>query len=233
MKRLFFCVFLSLLGFTGVAQEAIDTRVCADLVRTISQVKAPEVHGDYLIFTAEPDFRHVGIAFEFEDYKTIHSFSRISGENNKSHESLLFFIMQIPEDVSELRYRLVMDGLWTTDPQNRESFFDYSLGLSVSAVKVPYRHEYKTKNNSGAGVKFVYEGLAGQVIRLAGNFNNWDPFMYELNEVAPGKYELNLPLPKGIWIYAFFKGSTQIPDPTNHNTVYTAEGKTASVIVVK
>ncbi|EMB35285.1 hypothetical protein HMPREF9721_02046 [Treponema denticola ATCC 35404] len=43
---------------------------------------------------------------------------------------------------------------------------------------------------------------------------------------------MNLNLPSGTWLYAYFSGGSQLPDNTNKNYVYTADGRVASVITV-
>ena len=98
---------------------------------------------------------------------------------------------------------------------------------------IPYQKEYKTAVENNGRTRFVYQGESGKKIYLAGTFNNWDPFMYDLIEVSPGRYELNLNLPSGTWLYAYFSGGSQLPDNTNKNYVYTADGRVASVITVQ
>ena len=70
--------------------------------------------------------RHVGIAFEHENFQSIHSFQRLyrSDDSTETKKSILFYIMQIPEEMRELRYRLVINGLWSTDPLNPDEIFD-------------------------------------------------------------------------------------------------------------
>ena len=144
----------------------------------------------------------------------------------------MFYIFLIPDELTEIKYRLVIDGLWSSDPVNSNTAFDNIHSMSVSRIEVPYKKEYKTEVSGKSLVKFTYLGEPKKNIRLAGSFNNWDPFMYDLIEVSPGRYELNLNLPSGTWLYAYFSGGSQLPDNTNKNYVYTADGRVASVITV-
>ncbi|MDR1747759.1 MAG: glycogen-binding domain-containing protein, partial [Spirochaetaceae bacterium] len=68
--------------------------------------------------------------------------------------------------------------------------------------------------------------------RLAGSFNNWDSFMYEMTETSAGIYQIDIPLPPGTYFYAFFSGTAQIADIKNPDRRYTADGRIASVITV-
>ena len=221
-------------AFSENAENTIEDHIYNELVESVYRAEMPKIKDRYLIFTAKAN-RHAGIAFAHEDYKFIHSFKKlVRGEfKGEKTEPVLFYIMPIPEAVSQVRYRIVVDGLWSSDPENPNSFFDYMTGMTVSCVEVPYKKEYKTVIENENTVKFTYLGEAHKRIRLAGTFNNWDPFMYELDEGEPGRYELNLSLPRGTWFYAYFSGSTQLPDRTNQNYVYTGDGRRASVITIK
>ncbi len=232
MKRKFFISLILICGISFYV-SAIDSLKYNRLVNTISRVQVPKIKDGCVIFTASGN-RYAGIAFEHEKYQHIHSFKKLvqSEFQGKEIEPVLFYIMEIPEGVSELRYRLVIDGLWSTDPSNPNSCFDYVNEMSVSVLKVPLRKEFKTCKLGKNSVKFTYIGETNQNIKIAGTFNNWDPFMYTMTEVEPGRYEINLSLPKGTWFYAYFSGSTQMADNTNHNFVYTADGRVASVITI-
>ncbi|MEL3907738.1 MAG: glycogen-binding domain-containing protein [Treponemataceae bacterium] len=224
-----FCVLLFLF-LTNL--NSIDDFAYKKLVAGIVKAGPPEIRNGCLIFTQDQKFRHAGIAFEFEDYKTVHNFTRVPTNREGKSDDVLFFILEIPENISEIKYRVSLDGLWTKDPQNENCFFDYTLGVTVSTVKVPFAHTKKTKILENGFVQFYFEGEPNESVRLAGTFNNWDPFMYEMQEVRPGEYFLTLPLLSGKWQYAFFVGTTQFKDPTNSKTVFSKEGKQASVIVV-
>ena len=230
MKKCFFLYALCVV--VAVNAQEIDEYVYKKLVTEIVKVQAPQVRNGFLIFTEDQSYRHAGIAFEFEDYKTVHNFTRVPTDREGQSEDVLFYILEIPNDTTELNYRVVLDGLWTKDPQNDDCFFDYTLGVTVSKVKTPLTKLYRTKILENGFVQFYFQAAANENVRLAGSFNGWDPFMYEMEEVRSGEYFLTLPLPAGEWTYAFFIGSTQYKDPTNPKTVFSKEEKAASVIAV-
>lgn len=233
MKRFFTILVLTVGAFFSLhAMDKIDSYVYKKLIANIKEVSKPRIEGNYLIFTQNRNLRHAGIVFEFEKYKQVHNFIRLPKEREEKTRGILFYILKLPEGLSEINYRLVLDGLWTADPQNDEGFYDYTLGLSVSQVKIPFIQTYRTEVLQNGEVQFYFKGTPGECVRLAGDFNGWDPFMYELEEVRPGEYFLVLPLPSGSWVYAFFIGGQQHHDPTNHNTVFSKNGKLASKIQV-
>lgn len=243
MKRIYTTLFCALILVSSGFTAGIEAVTYNTLIAGISRIREPVVSGKYIVFTTYGKARHAGIAFEYEHYTKTYSFKRIVRKNElgerqkdefgKPVESILFYIAEVPPGMTEIRYRMVIDGLWTTDPLNTITVYDYANGMNISVVPVEYYEIFQTQNVNRGQVRFTYSGMPGKTIRLAGSFNNWDPFMYEMEEISPGKYELLLPLPAGTWHYAYFEGSTQVPDNTNSQRVYTKDGRVASVVTVE
>jgi len=243
MKRLLLLlstVALTLLPLSGSDIEAVTY---ARLVSSISQPEAPVVTGKYVIFTAQGDARHAGISFRHENYATVHSLKRIvrrdeyglpqKDSSGEPLDTVLFYIAQVPPGTEELQYRMVINGLWTTDPLNDETVYDRENRMNVSVLRVQRYETFRTDHVKNGEVRFSCVAAPGRSIHLAGSSNNWDPFMYEMPEVSPGQYELILPLPRGTWHYAYFEGTSQIPDYTNPDRVYTRDGRVASVVIIR
>ena len=237
----FFLCFLGMCFSYLVAQEdamsakidGIESDEYLHLVEDIIKVGPPKIIDRYVVFTATAKARHVAIAFEHEKYAKLHSFRRLIPDKEAGSvllEPVLFFIMEIPEKTSFLKYRLVIDGLWTFDPENNTQEFDEDAKVTVSKLSFPPRRDIKTRVLTGRIVNFVYVGIPHQRVSVAGSFNNWDPFMYFLKETSEGIYELELALPHGTHVYSYFLGTQMEPDVTNPNHYYNEEGKKASVI---
>ncbi len=243
MKRLLLVITAIFLALAPLCGSEIDSVTYARLVSSITQPEQPVLAGKYVIFTAHGDARHAGIAFRHENYATIHSMKRIvrRDENGmpqkdsfgKPMDTILFYIAKIPPGTVELQYRMVINGLWTTDPLNAQTVYDPENRMQVSVLSVQRYETFKTDYVKNGTVRFTCTADTGRSIRLAGSFNNWDPFMYEMTETAPGRYELVLPLPRGTWYYAYFDGTAQLPDPANPDRVYTRDGRVASVVTVQ
>ncbi len=238
MKQLFLIAFisLSLSPLFSLELEQFEGKqyILDNLLQTIERPRAPQVHDNYIIFTASPNVRYTGIAFNFEQYQKIHTFKRLvrQNEDGSNTESFVsFYILEIPENVNNISYRLVMDGLWTTDPLNTEQVYDAKANLQVSHIGLQQPVITETKSSQKT-IRFVYEGESGKKIRLAGNFTNWDPFIYELTETSLGIYELELALPKGTYYYNYYSGIHSFLDETNPEKVYTADGRVASVVTL-
>lgn len=228
---LLMCVVFSL-----NAQDAEQDTYARDiLISKIDKVGIPYNEGDFLVFTAEDKFRHVGIAFDFEDFKTIHSFQLLKKTDmeNEVTQSLYFFIIEVPKSIDSVSYRLVIDGLWTVDPNNPNKIYDKESNIVLSKLDIHREKEPATSIPSKNMVRFVYMGNPGLRIRLGGTFTNWDSSIYIMQETSPGFYELEIPLPKGTYYYAYYEGITSFVDKTNPERAYTKDGKVASIITVE
>ncbi|HHU36389.1 MAG TPA: isoamylase [Treponema sp.] len=242
MKHIFFSIATLILFSLPMFGSEIESVAYARLVSSISSPGAPVASGKYIIFTAQGDARHTGIAFRHEDYTTIHSLERIvkrdelgipqKDGSGKPLDTVLFYIAKVPPGMDEVQYRLVINGLWTTDPLNPHTVYDPDTRLYVSTVAATRYETFKTDYIANGRVRFTCPSKPGTTVRLAGSFNSWDPFMYEMRESSPGLFELELPLPSGTWYYAYFDGMSQLPDTTNPERVYTRDGRVASVVHV-
>ncbi|GHU12268.1 hypothetical protein FACS1894161_0130 [Spirochaetia bacterium] len=255
MKQFFFALLLiAIIGNIGAAGNngANDIgeypfTIIDHLLRRSGPGK-PEIVDDRVIFTASSSFRKVGIAFAHEGFGAVHWFQKfmIPNENagtwvkNKPPKDLyrdsgmLFYIYTIPENLNnEIEYRLVIDGLWTQDPLNAEYRRD-NTGTVRSLVQLPAVKRLDSPNRGPEGtLNFVFYAGSGETVSVAGSFNNWDPFMYELRETSPGRYTLSIPLPAGTYQYIFFYRGERHHDPNNSHRVYSRDGKTACEAVVE
>jgi hypothetical protein len=245
MKKMMMMV--ALLGFIIGKIGAIDTESYQfiDYLLTLKAPGSPEVYEDAVIFTAPSSNRRVGISFADEGFSKVYWFRKLmvsgNGEevpkDNKTppyrDSGILFYVHPIPENARELEYRLVIDGLWTVDPLNPQRRTDRRSGITLSAVVLPEIQRPPSVLNSPPGsLNFTYTAPPGEIVTVAGSFNRWDPFMYELREKTPGVYSLTIPVPPGVYHYVFFHRGERVLDPYNNNRVYTREGKTASEAVV-
>lgn len=234
-KFLFFAIFIALISFYQTFADEAETRFKYDnLVISLKKAAQPQVTEDFVVFTQNTGPGFVGIAFDFEEYKTIHTFKqkKIFDEDGNLKNSLLFFILTKPENVQTINYRLLIDGLWTADPLNPNKNYDWTMGLTLSSIDMGEPKPEITCVQDKNFARFIYNGEPGQKVRLAGTFTKWDSWIYELNETRPGFYELTIPLTKGTYYYSYYIGLNSFIDKTNPNRAYTSEGQAASVLYV-
>lgn len=259
MKR--FVLFFTLVIFqTTLFALDMESFRFIDHLLSIKSPGTPELFEDGVIFTFPSTSRRVGIAFAHEGFKTVHWFKKLMKSRSLENETaetqnrdqeknnttsvytdsgILFYVYEFPEGIKELNYRLIIDGLWTTDPNNPIYKMDQSTGLVHSVVILPDNYPVDIEKrpilySAPAGnLRFTFDGDPGKTVTVAGTFNNWDPFMYELREMRPGHYELILPLSPGTYRYVFFYQGDQVLDPHNPRKVYTKEGRAVSEAVVQ
>ncbi len=234
MCILMFCAFS-----VSAAKKIIEyTDEELDLANTASQiqkVEKPYLKGNDVIFTFPFNCRHVGIAFDFEDYKTVHSYmlKKITDMDGEVSDSFYFYVLNLPKNIKEFNYRIITDGLWILDPLNSDTVYDENTELMLSHFNASREIKPVTEKTSSGSIRFVYQGETGKKIRLAGSFTNWDSWIYELQEVKKGLYTFELNLPPGKYEYAYFLGFNSFPDTSNPNRCYSDDGKIASLLIVE
>jgi hypothetical protein len=252
MKRM---IITALAAALAVQVGAVDFESFSfnDRLLSMPGPSAPVLFEDSVIFTASSSSRRVGIAFAHEGFGRVHWFKKLMKTVDEPEQllekdaktpkkkaspfvdsGLLFYAFEYPRGMRELEYRLVVDGLWTPDPRNPVRRIDPSTGVVRSVVKLPEPSaSISTYEAPPGSLRFSYDTAPGETVTVAGSFNGWDPFMYELIEERPGHYVLTLPLPPGVHRYVFFHRGERILDPNNPKKVYAVDGKVASEAVLE
>jgi 1,4-alpha-glucan branching enzyme len=181
-------------------------------VQSIESTEPPHMLGDTLLLSLKPDrpARFVGVRFAHEDWRILHSY-----EMNEN--GVFVYDFPVPEGVREIRYRVVVDGLWMPDPANpRVDADDAGNVLSVYTLdRDIVRPIVNPKREHDGSVTFMYTGDPGRRVTLVGDFNNWDPFMESMEETGPGRYAITLRVPAGRHWYFFFTEGRRVLDPYN------------------
>ena len=240
-------LFYAAAGFSyAIDIESVESYQLVDHLLSLSGPGAPEILDDLVIFTASSDLRRVGVAFADEGFSKVHWFRQLlvsrdpkeiplseRNPNPYKNSGISFHVHKIPEGTGEIAYRLIINGLWTIDPANPNSRRDSVSGLSWSILSIPPRKTIPHPLNGPPGsLNFVFNGPPNETVSVAGSFNGWDPFMYELKEGPAGTYTINIPLPPGRYQYVFFHKGQRRLDPHNANRVYAKDGSAASEIII-
>ncbi len=222
-----YAILAALLAGVGVdaahpQQESapFDTAVHIE-VQTLREATAPIIVGNHLILSYDSDrpIRYVAAVFEHEDFATRHLFQR-------NPHGVLFLAYRLPEDVDEIRYRVVIDGMWSTDPNNPDSR-RMATDINISYVDVSDRPrptpEYPRRLDDGQ-VEFLFRDTPGRRVYVAGSFSNWDPYRHRMQEVEPGVYRARLSLREGEHFYHFVSNGRRHTDPLNPGRSYRRDG---------
>ncbi len=198
-------------------------------VEGLTTAVAPKIVGNYVLFTFSPGnkVRFVGIAFENQDFRTIHTFSR-------NQHGVFFYLYPVPQDRTDIVYRLVVDGLWRSDPHNPDRVAD-PTGVFLSKVQIPPQQIQITHSpiiKGNGDVEFFFKAPPNRTVSIAGDFNNWDPFMNQLTETKGDFYTITLRIPPGTHAYYFVSNGTPISDPLNPRVDFSSDGTKTSVFTV-
>lgn len=212
LKILLAMMLLAAAGPMFLGASGFDTELHHRILNS-REASGPFVSGDTILFSYPPDrrTRSVFLAFEHEHYRSFHTFER-------NPHGIFVLTIPVPAGTSALRYRLVVDGLWTVDP-NAPSEMD-SRGIPVSSVTIPADFSAPrpgiTRNADGT-TSFVFNGPPDSRVALVGDFNRWDPYLTPMVEswAFPGVYEVTLRIPADADYYRFVVNGREITDPAN------------------
>lgn len=232
MKSRLAVLALALCLVSAAAPAAAMDQSSMRLHLHLTGLRAPEpphIVEHFLVLSAAGPYRFVGAAFSHEGWRTVHSFERnLYG----------VFVLALPlpyGEATQVAYRLVIDGAWGADPNNPARARDDRTGSTLSLASLPARPRtvLGVWNPAVAGgAHFYFEGEAGQRVSVAGTFNGWDPFIHELSETSPGRYELSLSLPPGEYSYVFIYRGERVTDPLNRTLRYSSDGRAVSRLLV-
>jgi hypothetical protein len=195
----------------------------------MKKAEAPRVVEGELVLSISGPYRAAAAAFAHEGFAVLHPYER-------NRQGVLVLAYPVPLKRSEpLEYRVIVDGAWILDPLDPERSSDPETGIERSVARVPYLSDlhlglYKLLDEDGRTARFLFQGAPGESVTVCGDFDNWDPFIYELSETSPGIYELELPLPPGKHYYAFVYRGESLPDPLNPDKAARSDGKLVSVL---
>lgn len=237
------CLFLSFCalafgaeGATALAQPKASGRVIDSLplhmvMAGMKTARAPQIVEGELVLSVSGHYRSVAAAFAHEGFAVLHPYER-------NRQGVFVLAYPIPLKRSEaLEYRIVVDGVWTSDPSATEARLDPTSGIELSVAPVPYLSDlhlglYRLLDEDGRTARFIFRGDRGESVTVCGDFDNWDPFLFQMPETSPGVYELSLALEPGKHYYTFVYRGEAITDPLNPQKAATLEGKEVSVLAV-
>jgi hypothetical protein len=219
------CLLLACLLLGPAAAFAANPLTVEIAVRSIDSSQPPRMVEDELVLSYMPEkpVRFVGARFEHEAWRTLHPYA-------VNDRGVFVLDYPVPEGVREIRYRIVVDGLWMPDPANPVTEAD-GAGASFSVYKLenePVRPVVNPKPAPDGALTFVFRGSPGRRVSIVGDFNNWDPFMDPLDETSPGSYSVTLRVPAGEHWYYFFSDGRRILDRYNAQTGRDPDGVTVS-----
>lgn len=203
-----------------IAVDMSDPQIINKINRVVSAGQ-PEFFNDVILFTyTSPAFtRYVGVAFSHEDFTVVHPFY-------KNQNGVFFCLIDIPKNLPSITYRYMIDSVWRTDPFNSKQQSDrFGTKLSFLTLPVTIRlAETNPRINADKSATFTFYGNPGMAVSIAGDFNNWDPFFYQLTEISPGKYQATFNVTSGKHFYYYIANGSITEDYLNIDFIFDSRG---------
>ena len=236
MKNLKYILFttLFLISYTMVhsAEDESFSINSLSLHIKITEMKdseTPFIYEDTIVFTYKPSkerVRHIGIAFENEDFSKIYNLY-------KNENGIYFFLYKYPKE-NVINYCFIEDGVWIKDRVNPLEKPSNNF-LSLSSFVIPNKNvkEHITPIIDGNSATFNFKGAQDYPVYLTGDFNNWNPFLYQLKEDKPGLYSITIKLPPGKYGYYFIYNGKRTLDSENFTRGISKLGEEVSLFTIK
>ena len=197
----------------------------------LTEASPPRILGGRLLLTYDFDtdpasgrVHTVQAAFSHEDFSALYPFMR-------NENGVFLLLTDIPETSEPLTYRLIVDGTWTTDPNNtRRSLDRWGVPLSEIIVRPPAPGSRIPVVHGGGEVEFILRAAPNSRVSVAGSFNAWDPFMTPLFEIEPGVYRRRVRVGAGEHFYYYVVDGLRLPDPENDERRWNRSGHQVSVL---
>ena len=127
-----------------------------------------------------------------------------------------------------------MDGIWKTDPQNPHTRTDRN-GLLLSKLEFHQSAESGSLSPElmeDSRVRFHIRTSPGRQVQLSGDFNNWDPYMTDMDEIEPGIYSVTLNIKPGRYGYYYLIDGEPLTDPLNFQKSRSNAGEDISILYI-
>jgi hypothetical protein len=214
-----------------LATQDVDTILELDI---LTDAEPPRLLGDQLLLTyafddATPGERihTVQAAFSHEGFGILHAFMR-------NQNGVFVLLMDTPPERDDIVYRLIVDGIWTTDPSNPHTVVDrWGVELSQLSLERPVRRRAVPLVHENGEVEFVLQTSPNSRVTVVGSFNGWDPFMTPLMETKPGVYRTRLRIGSGEHFYYYYVDGLRLADPENEDRRWHVSGQAVSVVTVR
>ncbi len=173
--------------------------------------QSPLILSNMILFFYQGPAKSVEIAGDFNNWS-----NNLVMEQSRPNLWILSLKTRIPKGI--YRYRLKVDGFWISDPANPVYETDFGRQklsiLNLSSDFTPdKKYPFWVSNNTYV---FQYQSTNANIVTIAGDFNNWNPYSHQLKHRGAGSFEIELELsPQEIHLYSFIQDGIWVPDPNN------------------
>lgn len=199
-------------------------------IQRLEHASPPVIFNDVIVFSYEPQpsASIVAARFSHENYATLHVY-------RQNENGVFILTLPVPFQCLTLKYRIMIDGVWTHDPANLDSERDdrgtiFSVFRFETSADIPIESPVLLPDGI---VEFSLQTNSGSMVMIAGDFNAYDPFTHRMSEISPGLYRIRLKIFPGNHYYYFVVDGLPMIDPRNPALGETVRGQRLSLVTVR
>jgi hypothetical protein len=180
-----------------------------------------------LITFKSRDAQKVKIAGDFSAWRPIRM--------EKGRFGVWYYFLNRFKGMGTVRYKFLVDGTWTDDPENPERDDD-SSGSYVSIFHAPENRDNRYSSFRMIGkntVEFLIFNPKAEFVSIVGDFNEWNPENDQLTKNSEGFWKIKKRLYKGKYRYKYIIDGRWSPDMYNKNSASDDFGEICSIIEIK
>lgn len=224
----FFLVLLTSLSFAE-AKKPVQTSANEALLKESEYwINSPRMMDDAIVFFYRGDAQKVVVAGDFNGWRP-----ELLMDRKSTNFFMLAWDERLPKGV--YRYKLIIDDVWTSDPQNTNFVLDESgqqlSTFELTADFIPHaRYPLWVRKDE---YLFRYQNNKARSVYLVGDFNNWNPFSLLMEDKGAGEFELLVRLKPGVHTYCYVVDGEWKADPNNLRQYSDETGAIVSVVEAK
>ena len=165
-------------------------------------------------------------------------------------------LASIADDIAELQYLYIVDGIWSYDSNNPAAGYDFAgkrystfalprtdrpqISPRIAADKTTFTFDPHnrdiTRISQIDGSTYFVDTERQHTVFIAGSFNGWNPFAQPLERVEENGqpyYRVSLTVPRGEHRYYFVIDGVPILDPLNDDIAVEPNGRRTSLFRVQ
>jgi 1,4-alpha-glucan branching enzyme len=190
-------------------------------------LQKPVIMEGVLLTYRNREARRVDLAGNFSGWK--------ARRMERGNYGVWYYFIPGGEAPDRIRYKYIVDGLWTSDPRNPHRAYDGN-GSYVSLFEISPVHEgrfvtYRKLDRNL--VEFRIFKPDARMISLVGDFNNWNPENDLLEKGADGIWRLQKRLGRGTHRYKYIIDGRWHPDYNNSSSASDEMGSVCSLVRIQ
>ena len=195
---------------------------------------------------SSPRFLAEGILITISDKQARYSYLRTNIDGWKQNYyfkqslyGIFYIILPYNLKMSQIQYKLNIDGYWEIDPNNPD-YTEDKYGTLISIINLPKECIYNQEmpiidkiDNKKYKISFKYNNPSAKEVNFVTSIDRWCLYSHPMTLNEDGYWEISLSFKKGKYYYYFLVNGKKIPDIENPEKTYLPDLGEVSIVEVK